>query len=330
MLLVALLVAAAVVAVTAAVAVAVAAARHNAAREQELLAELRAEALEALEALEAEDFKLGGNASSDLGAIAEEEDGPAVAKGDAADTPACVRLFLAHAVRDRRRFRMFTIVQDLELRFSLTGRWRAGRGVQTLSPLTPAFLFAGRLPLLGRALWARGGERLVRGRAATAWRLFGALGVAGAEGGEALTRGALARWLVEGVCAPQALAPSRFLSWKAVPGRADAAEATVAHAGASASAVFTFDSRGNVVEARTDDYARAAPRGGGVARAGMVARCRGHMCFGLTPRRSALALDAATTGGVVIPTRVEAAFVGADGVEEPPYLRLAVLRVEAE
>ena len=35
-------------------------------------------------------------------------------------------------------------------------------------------------------------------------------------------------------------------------------------------------------------------------------------------------------GGVVIPTRFEAAFVGADGVEEPPYLRLAVLRVEAE
>ena len=102
MLLVALLVAAAAIAVAAAAVAAAAAARHNAAREQELLAELRAEALEALEALEAEDFKRG-DVSSNLGAIAEEEDNPAVAKG--VDLPECVRSFLAHAVRDRRRFR---------------------------------------------------------------------------------------------------------------------------------------------------------------------------------------------------------------------------------
>ena len=74
---------------------------------------------------------------------------------------------------------------------------------------------------------------------------------------------------------PMGLTPSSFLRWEPVPGDLNSARAVMSDNGTTASAVFTFDEQGRVVQMRSTDTSRATA-GGALEPCPLVARYSGH------------------------------------------------------
>ncbi|MEJ2207283.1 MAG: hypothetical protein P8170_24675 [Gemmatimonadota bacterium] len=109
---------------------------------------------------------------------------------------------------------------------------------------TPAFYWDARItvaPLLS----VRVRDSYVGGQASMVGRLAGVIAVVDEAGGEALARGALARYLAEAVWFPTRLAVGAGLSWASFD--ETSARATLEDNGIAVSLTFSFDERGDVV-----------------------------------------------------------------------------------
>jgi len=133
--------------------------------------------------------------------------------------PTCVQSYLAHSIRDTRLFRLFTLGQRLQLRFTPSAPWRDMCATNHACPLKPAFLFRGSVRM-GPLTSATGYECLLQGHGYANWRLWGIMQVS-RHAGELADRAAHTRWLAEAACFPQALYPSHFLRWEQIQGRAN-------------------------------------------------------------------------------------------------------------
>ena len=97
-------------------------------------------------------------------------------------------------------------------------------------------------------------DSLVAGQASMTARLLSTVNLVDERNEPRLTKGALQRYLAEGVWYPPALAPDAGVVWEARA--ALSAVATIEHAGETASVEFRFDARGDVMEV----YAADRPR----------------------------------------------------------------------
>ena len=194
-----------------------------------------------------------------------------------------------------------------------TRRWNALEGeMHVCMSGRPRFAWVGRIQL-APLVWMRGWEAYLGQGGSMQWRLWGLVPLVSLEGG-AMDRNGLVRYLAgrsaghllqrwlavcrcialgawephlagpirdptaaaaEAPVYPMGLIPSSFLCWEAVPGDPDSARAVMSDRGTTASAVFTFDGRGRVVQMRSTDTSRATA-GGELEPCPLVARYSGH------------------------------------------------------
>eukprot|EP00887_Chlorella_sp_A99_P004914 scaffold4.g4914.t1 len=254
----------------------------------------------------------------------EEEAGGPLAAQRLEEAPACVREFLARAVRDGRRFRLFTLTQVGKVRLSPGGGWREAHATLRACPLEPAFVWRATAAL---ALFVtlQGCDSLVGGAGASGWQLWRA---APAGGSRELDQAMLVRWLADAACYPQALLPSRYLGWEAVKGSPLEALAVLRYRGVCVRCTFRFDRFGRVQSMRSMDAARRLP-GGGLERGELEMQYSGHMLFGLSAQGPVLTQEVVTQGGVYVPTSLEASWRAAAGGGAWPCASFTVARVVA-
>jgi hypothetical protein len=109
---------------------------------------------------------------------------------------------------------------------------------------TPAFYWDARITM-APLLSVRVLDSYVEGRASMVGRLAGVIALVDEGGGDALARGALARYLAEAVWFPTRLAFGAGLSW--TPVDTNSARATLEDDGKAVTLTFSFDERGDVV-----------------------------------------------------------------------------------
>jgi len=217
--------------------------------------------------------------------------------------PAPVATWLERAgVVDRAPALAVRLKQRGWLRTSPTAAWMPADAQQYFTTSEPAFVWQvdarlwGILPLTGRDRYSAGsGHMLIKAASL--------LDVIDARD-EKIAHGALLRFLGEIVWFPSA-ALSPYLTWKARDG--SSAEATIVHAGLSASAVFHFDEQGRMVGLSAERYL-----GGGDAAK-------------LTPW-SASCTAWSRFGGIEVPTRGVVRWRLAEG--DFDYFRWEVTEVE--
>ncbi|KAL4439397.1 hypothetical protein ABPG77_008726 [Micractinium sp. CCAP 211/92] len=243
-----------------------------------------------------------------------------------ATLPACVRRYLdCTGAAKLPRYKLVTVRQEGEFRFDPARPWQPMSATQTASPLVPALVWSASCrfkPLVGML----GADWRAAGRGGLDWRLWGWLPAVAESGPGPLDAAMLARWLAETPGFPAAMLPSRWLTWEAVPGASNEARAVVAHAGWTASGIFSFDGDGLVTSFRSDDYFRPGDQvEAGQPRRRWVVRYREHRHLPVVNPGSG------TTSGrrMLVPTEADASWVAAGGGEEA-YVRFRIQELKAE
>lgn len=241
------------------------------------------------------------------------------------ELPACVKTFLSKAVRDGRRFKLFTLLQTGRMRLDPKGGWKQTEAVQRACPLEPAFVWtasASLAPLVS----IKGCDSFVNGTGHCSWQLWGSVAAA-AGGGPEVEQSLRVRWLAEAPCFPPALQPSHFLRWEEVTGEPQQAQAVLSWGGPPVRATFTFDRWGRVARCTSHDFLRRLPDGS-FERGEWQVAYSGHLLFGLSPQGPVMQEEIATHAGVFVPTNVEAAWVLPDG-SRWVYAQMTVSKVTA-
>ncbi|KAI7841479.1 hypothetical protein COHA_004873 [Chlorella ohadii] len=241
------------------------------------------------------------------------------------ELPACVKTFLSKAVRDGRRFKMFTLLQTGRMKLDPKGGWKHTNAVQRACALEPAFVWTATASL-APLVTVKGCDSLVNGSGYCSWQLWGSVAAA-AGGGPEVEQSLRVRWLAEAPCFPPALQPSLFLRWEEVKGEPQQAQAVLSWGGPPVRATFTFDRWGRVARCSSHDFLRRLPDGSFEQGEWQVAYS-GHMLFGLSPQGPVMQEEIATHAGVFVPTNVEAAWVMPDS-SRWVYAQMTVSKVTA-
>jgi hypothetical protein len=179
---------------------------------------------------------------------------PREAPAEAAELPAPVARFFAHAIRPGRApVRAARIEHAGAFRTGLHQRWMPFRSVQHFSARPPAFVWNASMrmaPLVG----IRVRDSYLDGSAGMTAKLAGVVPLVDEQGGRELGSGALHRFLAEAVWLPTALLPGGPVSWKAVDD--STAIATLTDGDLAVSLEFRFNDRGEVLEVFTPERYR--------------------------------------------------------------------------
>ncbi len=139
--------------------------------------------------------------------------------------------------------------QTGRLRLEPGGRWMSVKAVQFVRTQHPGFIWNARVRSFP-FVWFRGRDKFQDGRGNMVIRLFSFIPVADA-GGEEIDQASLVRFLGEMVWYPTAALRS-YITWKQID--STSAIATITYGGISASGIFTFNERGEVVTFTADRY----------------------------------------------------------------------------
>jgi hypothetical protein len=176
-----------------------------------------------------------------------------ITKEDLAGLPGCVQKWLEYSqIIGKEQINTVRLQQRGEMRLQADAGWMPFQAVQYFRVDKPGFIWQAKIKpaplvsIVGRDIYFDGqGQMLIKPLA-----LFTAADAKGQE----MDQGALMRYFAEMQWFPSA-ALSNYITWEEVD--QNSAQATITYQGVTASAVFTFDEQGRLVDFSGERYMEA-------------------------------------------------------------------------
>jgi hypothetical protein len=171
-------------------------------------------------------------------------------KADLEGLPLCVQKWLEHAqVIGKEKIRTVRLKQKGAIRLKAEKPWMPVEAEQYFTIDEPGFIWKARVKM-APFLYFAGRDKYYKGRGNMLIKLLSLITVVDARGKE-MDQGTLLRYLGETVWFPTA-ALSNYIKWEGVD--PNSARATMTHGGVTASAVFEFNDKGEVVNFVSERY----------------------------------------------------------------------------
>ncbi|MDD3653135.1 MAG: hypothetical protein PHO01_02935 [Desulfotomaculaceae bacterium] len=172
-----------------------------------------------------------------------ENKGDIIQRSDLEGLPPVVQKWLEQAqVAGKERIAAARLKQKVSMRIKEDGPWMPADAQQYYRVAEPGFIWKVRVNMAPLIYFA-GRDQYEEGRGHMLIKVLSLVKVADASGKE-IDQGAMLRYLAETVWFPTA-ALSNYIQWEEVD--ADSARATMTYGGITASGVFTFNQKGEVV-----------------------------------------------------------------------------------
>ena len=164
--------------------------------------------------------------------------------------PEPVQRYFKYALRDGQEHIKFVRLKQVgEFRMKENQPWMPIKAEQYFTTEVPAFLWRVKL-MMAPFIWIEGRDMYYQGKGNMLIKILSTITVANATGRE-MDISSLIRFLSEAVWFPTALLPSDYLEWKEID--ANSARVIIKDKGYTASGIFTFNEKGEIVKFVSND-----------------------------------------------------------------------------
>ena len=164
--------------------------------------------------------------------------------------PEPVQRYFKYALRDgQEHIRFVRLKQVGEFRMKENQPWMPIKAEQYFTTKDPTFIWRVKLAM-APFIWIEGRDMYYQGRGNMLIKVLSTITVADAVGSE-MDISSLIRFLAEAPWFPTALLPSDYLEWKEID--SNSARAVIKDNGYTASGIFTFNEKGEIIKFVTND-----------------------------------------------------------------------------
>ncbi len=164
--------------------------------------------------------------------------------------PEPVQRYFKYALRDGQEHIKFVRLKQVgEFRMKENQPWMPIKAEQYFTTEDPAFIWQVKLTM-APFIWIEGRDMYYQGKGNMFIKLLSTITVADATGSE-MDISSLIRFLSETPWFPTALLPSDYIEWKEVD--SNSAQAVIKDNGYTASGIFTFNEKGEIIKFVTND-----------------------------------------------------------------------------
>ena len=164
--------------------------------------------------------------------------------------PEPVQRYFKYALRDGQEHIKFVRLKQVgEFRMKENQPWMPIKAEQYFTTEDPAFIWRVKLTM-APFIWIEGRDMYYQGKGNMFIKLLSTITVADATGSE-MDISSLIRFLSETPWFPTALLPSDYIEWKEVD--SNSAQAVIKDNGYTASGIFTFNEKGEIIKFVTND-----------------------------------------------------------------------------
>ena len=164
--------------------------------------------------------------------------------------PEPVQRYFKYALRDGQEHIKFVRLKQVgEFRMKENQSWMPIKAEQYFTTEDPAFIWRVKFTM-APFIWIEGRDRYYQGKGNMLIKILSTITVADAAGSE-MDISSLIRFLAEAPWFPTALLPSDYLEWKEID--SNSAQAIIKDKGYTASGIFTFNEKGEIIKFVTND-----------------------------------------------------------------------------
>ncbi len=164
--------------------------------------------------------------------------------------PEPVQRYFKYALRDGQEHIKFVRLKQVgEFRMKENQSWMPIKAEQYFTTEDPAFIWRVKLTM-APFIWIEGRDMYYQGKGNMLIKLLSTITVADAAGSE-MDISSLIRFLAEAPWFPTALLPSDYIEWKEID--SNSAQAVIKDNGYTASGIFTFNEKGEIIKFVTND-----------------------------------------------------------------------------
>lgn len=164
--------------------------------------------------------------------------------------PEPVQRYFKYALRDGQEHIKFVRLKQVgEFRMKENQSWMPIKAEQYFTTEDPAFIWRVKFTM-APFIWIEGRDMYYQGRGNMLIKLLSTITVADATGSE-MDISSLIRFLAEAPWFPTALLPSDYIEWKEID--SNSAQAVIKDNGYTASGIFTFNEKGEIIKFVTND-----------------------------------------------------------------------------
>lgn len=164
--------------------------------------------------------------------------------------PEPVQRYFKYALRDGQEYIKFVRLKQVgEFRMKENQPWMSIKAEQYFTTEDPAFIWRVK-STVAPFIWIEGRDMYYQGRGNMLIKLLSTITVADATGNE-MDISSLIRFLSETPWFPTALLPSDYIEWKEID--SNSAQAVIKDNGYTASGIFTFNEKGEIIKFVTND-----------------------------------------------------------------------------
>jgi len=198
------------------------------------------------------DFRFNQNVKREVGELFNnvKNQGEIIQTADLEGLPPSVQKWLAQSqVIGKEKIRTVRSRQNVSMRLKEEGTWMPAEAEQYFTIDEPGFIWKAKVKMVP-LLYFAGRDMYNKGKGHMLIKVLSLVKVADAEGKE-IDQGAMLRYLAETVWFPTA-ALSSYIEWEEID--ANSAKATMSYGGITASGVFTFNEKGEVISLVAERY----------------------------------------------------------------------------
>jgi len=164
--------------------------------------------------------------------------------------PEPVQRYFKYALRDGQEYIKFVRLKQVgEFRMKENQSWMSIKAEQYFTTEDPAFIWRVKFTM-APFIWIDGRDMYYQGKGNMLIKVLSTITVADAAGSE-MDISSLIRFLAEAPWFPTALIPSDYLEWKEID--SNSARAVIKDKGYTASGIFTFNEKGEIIKFVTND-----------------------------------------------------------------------------
>lgn len=164
--------------------------------------------------------------------------------------PEPVQRYFKYALKDGQEHIKFVRLKQVgKFRMKENQSWMPIKAEQYFTTEDPAFIWRVKLAMVP-FIWIEGRDMYYQGRGNMLIKLLSTITVADAAGSE-MDISSLIRFLSEAPWFPTALLPSDYIEWKEID--SNSAQVVIKHKGYTASGIFTFNEKGEIIKFVTND-----------------------------------------------------------------------------
>jgi len=179
-----------------------------------------------------------------------ENKGEIIQNSDLEGLPSSVQKWLKSSqVVGKEKIRTVRLKQEASMRLKEDGNWMPVEAEQYFRTDEPGFIWKAKVKMVP-LLYFTGRDKYIEGRGNMLIKLLSLIKVADSSGKE-IDQGTLLRYLAETVWFPTS-ALNSYIKWEEVD--AGSARATMSYGGVTASGVFTFNEKGEVINFEAERY----------------------------------------------------------------------------